>query len=295
MKEKAHEYGIKLDDPHILDIDANYLRNEQTPCPCTDCHSVLHLLVTNTLLHPDLIFLGLQTAISNLNNQEINEHIETFNKLDCSQAKRIIAGKIIDLSISYCTNAEFNLDKKSTFILQYHFDNTQIDLYFKDQYIHFSLKSKIIILPGQILSLYFNFVTNTQAIPELTTNLDDNLAMSPDLHFEPNLTIQNIHLANCSQDTITLYPDTIILSLQFQTEQIIGIKRKITDILNTQLMDANIINFRFLENTASTISKLAVNSYIKDLQTYSVRIKKRDRQTKPIRQNQENHTQQTTQ
>ena len=107
MKEKAREYGIKLDNPHILDIDANYIRNEQTPCPCTDCHSVLHLLVTNTLLHPDLIFLGLQTAISNLNNQEINEHIETFNKLDCSQAKRIIAGKIIDLSIAHCTNAEF--------------------------------------------------------------------------------------------------------------------------------------------------------------------------------------------
>ena len=76
---------------------------------------------------------------------------------------------------------------------------------FQDQYIHFSLKSRvIIILPGQILSLYFNFVTNTQAIPELTTNLDDSLAMSPDLHFEPNLTIQNIHLANCSQDTICL-------------------------------------------------------------------------------------------
>ena len=156
-----------------MDIDVNYLHNEQTPCPCVDCHSVLHLLVTNTLLHPDIIFLGLQTAISQLNNQEINEHIATFNRLDCSQAKRIIAAKIIDLSISHCTNTEFNLDNKSTFVLQYYFDDTQIDLHFQDQYIHFSLKSKIIILPGQILSLYFNFVTNTQAVPELTTSLDE--------------------------------------------------------------------------------------------------------------------------
>ena len=131
-------------------------------------------------------------------------------------------------------------------------------------------------------------MTNTQAIPELTTNLDDSLAMSPDLHFEPNLTIQNIHLANCSQDTITLYPDTTILSLQFKTEQIIGIQRDISDILNTQLMDTNIINFRFLDNTASTISKLAVNSYIKDLQTYRVGINK---QKKSKKQKQENHAQ----
>ena len=138
-------------------------------------------------------------------------------------------------------------------------------------------------------------MTNTQAVPELTTSLDDNLAMSPDLHFEPNLTIQQIHLANCSQDTLALYPDTIILSLQFHTEQIIGIKRKINDILNTQLMDANIINFRFLENTASCISKLAVNSYIKDLQTYRVKIKKRDKQIKPLENHQENHAQQDTQ
>ena len=144
--------------------------------------------------------------------------------------------------------------------MQYHFDNTQIDKYFQDQYIHFSLKTKVIILPGQILSLYFNFVTNTQAIPELTTNLDDNLAMSPDLHVEPNLTIQNIHLANCSQDTITLYPDTTILLLQFKTEQIIGIHRNISDIFNTPLMDANIVNYGFLDTTASILSKIDIIS-----------------------------------
>ena len=99
----------------------------------------------------------------------------------------------------------------------------------------------------------------------MTTNLDDDLAMSPDLQFEPNLIIQNVHLANCSQDPITLYPDTTILSLQFNTEQIIGIHRNISDILSTQLMDTNIVNYKFLDTTASTISKIAVNSYIKDL------------------------------
>ena len=157
---------------------------------------------------------------------------------------------------------------------------------FSGQKILFSLKTKVIILPGQILSLNFNFVTNTQAIPKVTTTLDDDLAMSPDLQFEPNLTIQNVHLANCSQDPITLYPDTTILSLQFNTKQIIGIHRNISDILSTQLMDTNIVNYKFLDTTASTISKIAVNSYIKDLQTYRVGVKKRKKSKTQKQENQ---------
>ena len=140
MKDKATEYGIKLTDPQILDIDAHCIRNGLAPCPCTDCRSVLHLLVTNTILHPDLIFLDIQTAISHLDNQEINEHIETFHKLDCSQAKRIVAGKIIDLAIVHCANSNFT--QKPTFILQYHFDNEKIDLCFQDQKYPFQFKNK---------------------------------------------------------------------------------------------------------------------------------------------------------
>ena len=85
----------------------------------------------------------METAISQLNHPEINVHIATFHQLTCSQAKRIVASKIIDLSISHCTNAtEFMLDNNSIFVLQYCFDDTKIELQFQDQYIHFILKNK---------------------------------------------------------------------------------------------------------------------------------------------------------
>ena len=78
LREKAKEYGIQLDEPDSLDIDANYLRHQQTPCPCVDCLGVLHLLVTNTLLHPDIIFLGMETAISQLYHPELMDILQHF-------------------------------------------------------------------------------------------------------------------------------------------------------------------------------------------------------------------------
>ena len=59
-------------------------------------------------------------------------------------------------------------------------------------------------------------------------------------------------------------------------------------------MDSNIINFQFLQNTASCIYKLAVNSYIKDLQTYRVKVRKQKKQIKPSDDHQKNHAQQDT-
>ena len=146
MKEKAKEYGIKLDETVPLEITAHYLRHHQTPCPCVDCQSVLHLLATNTLLHPDSIFLGMEKAILELKHPEINEHIATFHQLTCPQAKKIVASTIIDLSISHCTNAtEFILDNSSILVFQYCLDDSEIELQFQDQYVHFILKNKTTI------------------------------------------------------------------------------------------------------------------------------------------------------
>ena len=149
-------------------------------------------------------------------------------------------------------------------MFQYCIDDTEIELQFQDQNVHFLLKNKTTIHPGQITSLYFNFVTNTQAVPDLSTNLDDNLAISPDLQFAPQLCIGTVHLANCSEDILELFPSTPILSLKFSTDQIMGIKRDINSILDTQIMDSNIINYHFLRSKASCISKQAVKGYIED-------------------------------
>ena len=121
----------------------------------------------------------MEKAILELNPPEINEHIATFHQLTCPQAKKIVASKIIDLSISHCTNAtKFILDNSSILVFQYCLDDSEIELQFQDQYVHFILKNKTTIHPAQIVSIYFNYVTNTQAIPDLTTNLISNLPRS---------------------------------------------------------------------------------------------------------------------
>ena len=117
-RKKAEEYNIKLDENVPLEINAHYLRHFPTPCHCVECQSVLNIMVTNTLLHPDEIFLELQIP-------EVNDHIKTFHQLICPQAKKIIAAKIIDLSISHCTNAaEFTLNNSSLLVFQYCIDDT---------------------------------------------------------------------------------------------------------------------------------------------------------------------------
>ena len=88
---------------------------------------------------------------------------------------------------------------------------------------------------------------------------------------------------------MALYPATILLSLKFSTDQIIGIKRDLNSILDSQTMDSNIINYQFLRNTASCISKLAVQGYIKDLQTYRAKVRKQKKEDPCSDGNQEDH------
>ena len=78
----------------------------------------------------------------------------------------------------------------------------------------------------------------------------DNLALAPDLQFVPQLSVQQINLANCSEETMELQPDTQISTLNFPTEQILGIKRDLSLLLQNQMMDRNILNYHFLKNTA---------------------------------------------
>ena len=73
--------------------------------------------------------------------------------------------------------------------------------------------------------------------------------LEPDLQFMPQLTIQQINLANCSEEELQLKPDQEILTLNFPTKQILGIKRDLTLLLNNQTMDRNILNYHFLKNT----------------------------------------------
>ena len=194
------------------------------------------------------------------------DHIKTFHQLKCKRAKNLVAGYILDCSIKYCTNAaEIQFSNGSLLVFQFSFDETDVQIQFEDNQVHFLLKNKLTFQPGEVKTLSVNFVTNTQVVPELSCKLDENVTLAPDLHFAPQLCVGAVNLANCSDDIFELYPNSQILTLTFSIEQILGIKRDLNSILENQQMDRNIINFNFLKNTAQCISKIGCQGYIKEL------------------------------
>jgi hypothetical protein len=183
-----------------------------------------------------------EKAIAALNITAVTEKMQHFHQAKCKKAKNILASSILDDSIHYCTNsAELQFNNTSLLVFQYNFDH-QVLLQFDDRKVHFLLQDKLSLGPGQIKESNLNFVTNLQSIPTLSPELQDCIAVAPDLQFSPQLCIGSLNLANCSSEIVELPADSILLSLTFSSEQILGIYRKLEDIFSTQKLDRNIVN-----------------------------------------------------
>ena len=188
----------------------------------------------------------------------MTEQIQNFHQVECIQARNILASSILDAAIQYCTNsAEMQLTNASLLVFQYNFDNKDVLLQFEDQKVHFLLKDQLILQPGQIKELNLNFVTNIQVVPDLSCDLQECVAVALDLQFSPQLCTGFLNLANCSDDIVELHASSILLTLTFSSEQILGIYRKLECILANHQLDRNIVNYNFLKSTAQTISKIA--------------------------------------
>ena len=74
---------------------------------------------------------------------------------------------------------------------------------------------------------------------------------------------------------------TILLTLEFPTAQVLGMYRELNDIQSSFQLDRNIVNYHFLSSTADTISKIATKAYIKDLTTYATSAKRVHSDNKP--------------
>ena len=176
----------------------------------------------------------------------MTEQIQNFHQVECRQARNILASYILDASIQYCTNsAEMQLTNASLLVFQYNFDNKDVLLQFEDQKVHFLLKDQLILQPGQIKELNLNFVTNIQVVPDLSCDLQECIAVAPDLQFSPQLCIGFLNLANCSDDVIELHASSILLTLTYSSEQILGIYRKLECIRANHQLDQNIVSYNF--------------------------------------------------
>ena len=125
------------------------------------------------------------------------------------------------------------------------------------------------MVPGEILELPIGFVSDIQALPDLNSEIPDDIAFAPCVQFIPHLNVPMLHLANCTESTeCHVRKDTVLLSFEFKTVQTLGIHRKLEDIFADNQSDRNIINIAFLQYTGEAISKIAVESYKKDVQSF---------------------------
>ena len=73
------------------------------------------------------------------------------------------------------------------------------------------------------------------------------------------------------------------MALEFKSGfQTLGIQRSIEDIFVSNQNDRNIINFAFLKYSAEAISKIAVESYKKDIQSFQAKSVKKRKTKDPI-------------
>jgi hypothetical protein len=183
LQQKATQYKVPVQSVHA---SANFVRFTPPLCDCLECQKVANLSVSNSVLHPAEIFLLVEQAIIALHITDISEKIQRFHQVKCSQAKNILASSILDDSIQYCTNAtEMQLNNTSLLVFQYNFDNQHVCLQFDSRQVHFILQDKLSLQPGQIKEINLNFVTNLQAVPELASELQECIAVAPDLQFSP--------------------------------------------------------------------------------------------------------------
>ena len=91
-----------------------------------------------------------------------------------------------------------SLQNDSLHVFKFDFDPTDFHLQFDANKLHFLLKNGLTIKPGEVKLLHLQFFTDTQIGPEISSELRDEIALAPNLQFMPQLTIQQINLANCS-------------------------------------------------------------------------------------------------
>ena len=267
LRTKAKEYKIPSDHIEIL---SNYVVTAPTVCNCVQCSQLQSLRISNSLSNAEPIFLSLKPILHLLNIEKIDDLSNQHAQLTCQHAKDRMSSYIIDRAIEHCTNSDtFYFSDNPILIFKYHYIDTNIIVQFEGKKVQFCLKKEIQILPGEICQLNIGFHSDLQAVPDIDSDLDEKLAISPQIHFQPQLSMENLNIANCSNKNFTLPIGTVLIEFHFPTSQVIGIFRDLNSIKNSFKLDQNIVNFHFLQNTAEVISKVATKAYIKNLTTYT--------------------------
>ena len=112
------------------------------------------------------------------------------------------------------------------FVFRYNLGNQSLSIQFDKNQVKIFINEQIHLLPGQILEIPIGFVSDIQALPDISLELPDDIALAPCVQFIPHLNIPTLHLANCT-DSYQFYvrKNTVLLALQFKSEQTLEIHR----------------------------------------------------------------------
>ena len=136
-----------------------------------------------------------------------------LQKIQCPIATQTFSNFILDKAIEFCTNtSDFYLDDSSLFVFQYNLGNKNLSIQFDKNQVKIFTNEKIHLIPGQILEIPVGFVSNIKALPDLSSDLCDNIALAPCVQFIPDLNIPTLYLANCTDSDQCYVPkDTALL------------------------------------------------------------------------------------
>ena len=155
-------------------------------CSCSECTNLVDIQPSNSLVHPARLLTRLEPAILLLNNPSIQDNLKQFHGVKCRHAKDKLASEIINISIEYCTNvSEMTLSGESLLIFKYHFNEKNVIIQFSNSQLHFILQKEITLTPGEIHGIGVSFVSNLQVLPEVSSELQDSLALAPEILFKP--------------------------------------------------------------------------------------------------------------
>ena len=231
-----------------------------------------HISISNTIINATEFVNNLEKAFTSINIPHIKALLKHFHNAKCKRAKTTLAATLIDKAIQHCTRSDdIQLDHSPLFVFNYSLTGQDVSIQFDEGKVHFITTKPLPLEPGEIIEVQLDFTTNIQNIPELSSDICNAIAISPCIQFVPQLTIPTISLANCTTSEYLGIPeDTILLTLAFPASQVLGISRDIKDILSYQNMDRNVVNFAFLKYISQAISKIATQSYAKDISSFSV-------------------------
>ena len=122
-----------------------------------------------------------------------------LDRLDCPVARSTLSQIILDKAIKYCTSShDFWLDDSPLFVFKYNLGNPNLSIQFEKNQVKIYMNEQIHLLPGQIIEIQIGFVSDIQALPDMSSELPDDIALAPCVQFIPHLNIPMLHLANCT-------------------------------------------------------------------------------------------------